>query len=344
MTRRVAAVAFALLAALPAAARAQTSGFVNVSGPDGNPLVDGVAAFNVTTSGFQAAELPLKLTLQIATRADFGGALLADTTVTGSSATIVVPRLLPEHITIWWRVRAQTALGALVLSESTGPRTTSNWLTLLSPNGVLSTTVDTRQPTFTWSSARVQPPVQPWRYHLEVFRTATQASVISQVTPLTQATATLVLDANTSYRWQVTATLPTGDSITVKSQSTFVISDPNSPISTTLFQNFPNPFPNARTQVTCIWFDLRAVSEVSLDIYDIRGNHVKHILPGNGLVSSLAAARYGRAEVGSDTGCDPRLTWDGRADDGRFVPPGIYVIRFHGDGKTIQRLAVWKGH
>lgn len=344
MTRRGAATAVVLLlASLARGAGAQTSGFVTVSGPAGNPLIDGVPAFTVTTSGFQATELPLQITLQIATRADFGGALLADTTVMGASATIVVPRLLPEHLNVWWRARVRTARGALVLSDATGPRATSSWLTLVEPDGPIGTTVATKTPTFLWSSAHVQPPVGAWAYRLTVVHTATNVPALSASTSDTSFTPFLELEANTSYHWKVTASLPTGDSSTVQSRSSFVISDPKSPIATTLFQNFPNPFPSANTPVTCIWFDLRAQSDVALDVFDVRGNHVARILPGRGLGTTLPAGRYGRAAVGSDSGCDDRLTWDGRADDGRDVPPGVYIIRFRGDGKTIQRVALWKG-
>jgi len=344
VTRRRAATALLLLGAFARAAGAQTSGVVTVTGPAGNPLRDGIAAFSVSTSGFTAAEFPLKLTLQIATRADFGGALLADTTITSPASVIVIPHLLPEHINIWWRVRAQTAAGALVLSDATGPRGTATWLTLDSPNGPIGSTVGSKTPTFVWSSAHVVPPVGAWVYRLTVFRSATQVPVLSVSTPDTAFKSTAELEANTSYRWQVVASLPTGDSTTVKSLSTFVIVDPNAPIATTLFQNFPNPFPTALVQATCIWFDLRAQSDVTLDIYDLRSNHVARILPGHGLGPTFPAGRYGRAEIGSDTGCDSRLTWNGRADDGREVPPGVYVIRFKGDGQTIQRLVLWKGH
>lgn len=351
MTRRVATAAVLVLAALAALARgagAQTSGIVTVSGPIDNPLREGNPAFTITTSGFQAAELPLKIALQIATRADFGGALLADTTVTGSSAVIVIPRLLPEHITVWWRARARTAQGALVLSDATGPRTTAAWLTLIYPNGLNGTTVDTKTPTFLWSSAAVRPPVGPWTYRLQVrekYRSVLGyvALSFSGITD-TVLTSPVLLEANDPYTWEVTATLPTGDSITVQNQSSFTILSANAPIATTLFQNFPNPFPAGVVQQTCIWFDLRAQSEVHLDVFDVRGNHVANIFPGPGVGNTLLpAGRYGRAALGSDSGCDGRFTWGGRADDGRDVPPGVYVIRFRGDGQTIHRVALWKG-
>jgi hypothetical protein len=337
--RRLAALL--IFAAAPAAAQS-TSGSVTVNGPRGNPITDGTPAFTITTSGFQPQELPLQITLQIATRADFGGALLADTTVTGSSVAIVVPRLLPQNISIWWRARVRTALGALLLSDPTGPRTTSPWLTLIFPNERNGTTVGSTQPTFLWSSVAVHPPVAPWTY---------QILITNNIRPLTGTlsdttyTPAQPLESNTSYHWSVTATLPTtGDSTHVNSFASFVILDPNAPVATVLYHNFPNPFPTASVSKTCIWFDLRRQSEVQLDILDLRGNHVARIVPRGGLSGLLPAGPYGRASVGSSTGCDDRLTWDGRADNGQYAPPGVYIVRFVGDGKRSQLNLLWKGH
>ncbi len=57
----------------------------------------------------------------------------------------------------------------------------------------------------------------------------------------------------------------------------------------------------------------------------------------------LPAGRYGRASEGSDSGCDPRLTWDGRDETGRPVPPGVYLIRLHAHGVESFRKALFKG-
>ena len=151
------------------------------------------------------------------------------------------------------------------------------------------------------------------------------------------------LETNTSYLWTVTARLSTGDSIRVQSFSTFVILSANSPIATVLYQNFPDPFPNARLSTTCIWFDLKNQSNVRIDILDLRGNHVARITPGRGLGPTYPPGRYGRAAVGSDSGCDDRLTWDGRDDTGRTVPPGVYLVRFVGDGVTSTKKLLFKG-
>ena len=331
-------------------AGAQTSGSVVVTGPVGNPIHDGTPAFTVTTSGFLPTELPLQIDLQVATAADFS-ALFADTTVSGSSASIVIPRLLPQKISIWWRAKIRTAQGVNVITDAIGPRQTSQWLTLIAPNGLNGSTVDTTFPAFLWSAVATHPPVGRWNYELVVSRKsdafqAVNAS-LTDTTNGPQSRMSFVpfapLETNTSYLWSVTARLSTGDSIRVQSFSTFVILSAHSPIATVLYQNFPDPFPNARVSTTCIWFDLKNQSNVRIDILDLRGNHVARITPGRGLGPTFPPGRYGRAAVGSDSGCDDRLTWDGRDDTGRTVPPGVYLVRFVGDGVTSTKKLLFKG-
>jgi hypothetical protein len=318
-----------------------------VLGPAGSPIHDGNPAFTITTTGVQAADLPLQITLQLATRSDFGGTLLVDSTVTSSgAANIVVPRLLPEHISVWWRARVRTTPGNLCFSDGSGPHTTSSWLTLISPNGLNGSTVDTKTPTFVWSSVFVRPPLAPWSYFLAIVRTIDGIPVENatlNVPPDTAFTSLLDLESNVSYRWYVVAKDATGDSVRVNSFASFVIFDPNAPIATVLYQNFPNPFPTARIETTCIWFDLAHPSDVKLDVLDLRGNYVAKLLPGRGLGPVLPPGRYGRAATGADSGCDERFTWDGRDAGGRTVPPGVYLVRFQGDGKRLTKPVVWKG-
>ena len=329
-----------------AALGAQTSGTVAVAGPTGDPIRDGTPGFTITTSGFVPAELPLRITLQLSTQPDFAGGLLADTTVTSSgSASIVVPRLLPERIQVWWRARVVTAMGQPVLSNAVGPRTTATWLALVTPNNRNATTVDTRRPTFIWTSAAIRAPVVPWSYQLLLTRATDGAPVpVVRDSPFDTAyTSKFDLEANTPYRWSVVARLTTGDSIRVNSFTSFVILDPNAPIATVMYRPFPNPFPNARVSATCVWIDLRALSEVKLDVLDLQGHHVARLLPGRGLGPLFPPSRYGRAAVGSDSGCDDRFTWDGRDDTGRLVPAGVYLIRFRGDGVTSTQRVLWQG-
>ena len=88
--------------------------------------------------------------------------------------------------------------------------------------------------------------------------------------------------------------------------------------------------------------DLRQ-SDIRLEVLDLRGNRVATILPGRGLGGTLPPGRYGRALLGSDSGCDDRLTWNGTDDRGRTVPPGVYLVRFTGDGVSETRKVLFRG-
>lgn len=317
---------------------------LTVTGPVGNPVIQAVPAFSLVTSGFVASDLPLTLRLQVSYTADFSGTLYADTTVSGSFATIVIPRLLPERRNIWWRAIATTAVGLPVNSEVVGPRATPTWLTLIAPNSPNGTTVGTRRPTFSWSSPQISPPVAGWEYELRILRS--QDGVPVRVAGLrdTSFTMTEDLESNTSYRWTVAAWLPGGsDTVRVASAASFVILSDDAPLATLLYQNFPNPFPSLTVESTCIWFDLKAGAKVELAVLDLRGNRVRLLFPAAGSPTSLPAGRYGRAALGGSGGCDERFSWDGRAADGREVPPGVYLLRLRADGVEAFRRVVYRG-
>ena len=118
-----------------------------------------------------------------------------------------------------------------------------------------------------------------------------------------------------------------------------------SPPVNLLYQNFPNPFPNAVNKVTCIWFDLAQNSRgVTLAVYDLRGRLVRTIVPAPSASSTLPAGYYGRAGSGPTAGgCDARYTWDGRGSDGIVVPPGVYLLRLHVDDAWQTRKIVFRG-
>jgi hypothetical protein len=205
-------------------------------------------------------------------------------------------------------------------------------LTLVSPNAAAGQTLDTRRPQFVWRSAPVTEPPGPWRYDLSVFNVA--GGDVRGVRNLADTAYRIPFDleTNTSYRWAVTARLTTGDSVRVESRTTFVIVDPTAPLATLLYQNFPNPFPTAESITTCIWFDLATPSQVRLDLYDVRGNHVRSIVPNGEVQGFLQAGRYGRASPAGNSGCDPRFSWDGRAGDGNYAPAGVYLLRLRAAG------------
>jgi hypothetical protein len=171
----------------------------------------------------------------------------------------------------------------------------------------------------------------------ELFLTDRASQVTRSQTGITDTVFTVLqdLDAQTSYVWKVVARLPNGlpvDSAVAIGASTFVIDSTGAVPKTLLYQNFPNPFPAPSSATTCIWFDLKNSSQVDLAILDLRGHLVKTMIPGP-LPAHLSPGRYGRLHELTSSGCDPALAWDGTADDGRTVPPGVYLVRFKADGE-----------
>jgi hypothetical protein len=332
-----AAVAVALCSGVLAA---QTPS-VTTAGPAGNPILEGTPRFSITTSGFTPAQLPLQLRLEVSLTADFTS-LWADTTVTGSSATIVIPRLLPQNTPVWWRTIARTAQGQPVVENAIGPRLTSEWVRLIFPNSPAGNTLTTTRPTFEWTAVEIHPPIPSWRFRLTIRRKNDGFAVFNTSTEGTRYTTEFPLESNTSYFWQLDAIAGTGDSIRVTSSATFVILSANAPSATVLFQPFPNPFPNSVVAKTCVWFDIKSVTDVRLNVLDLRGNHVKRIFPSSEL-QTFAPGRYGRETFGAPTGCDQRFTWDGSDDRGRTVAAGVYLIVFEGDGVRTVKRVLFKG-
>ncbi len=75
----------------------------------------------------------------------------------------------------------------------------------------------------------------------------------------------------------------------------------------------PNPF-GARTE---LWFRLARAEGVRLTVHDATGRRVRQLWSG-------------RAEAG-----DQRVEWDGRGEDGREVPAGVYLARLEREGASV---------
>lgn len=355
MTRRTALAPAALLAVLAAAFHgaiampgipAALPPHVLLTGPSGiDSLRNITPTFVIRAQEFTAQDEPLTLRLEIASNPQFLGPLLVDTSVSSTTASITAARPLPELTSVFWRAVARTVRGDSVLSETVGPRVVTKWLRLITPNDPGGLTINERRPRFVWSSAEVTMPAGPWTYTFELF-TASGSRPVIRVAGLndTMFTPAFDLESNTSYRWAVTAQLTTGDVTRVNSFASFVVVDFSRPVATLLFQNFPNPFPSSSTMSTCLWFDLRELSAVRLEIFDIRGNLVRTLVPSADVPSTLPAGRYGRA-VGAaqDSGCDQRFSWDGMDANSRVAPPGVYLARLMVDGSMIFRKMVFRG-
>lgn len=344
MRRVLAAGALAAVAAGWAPVRPLAAQSVRVDAPTGTVLPSITPSLVVHATGF-GSNLPLQVTLQMATAADFTG-LVIDSTFTSADSTVtVVPsRPLPSEVAVWWRVRVRGANGATVESPVTGPRTVPAWLRLLTPNSANGSSLDERRPSFVWQAAPVAPAVGTWEFELEI-TTPNGGALFATGLRDTTFRPPVDLQANTSYRWNVRATLRPGGSIRVYSLGSFVITDPPLPTTTLLFQNFPNPFPSPTASTTCFWFDVgEPGATVSLDVLDLRGTVVRTIVPAADGITRFAPGRYGRGVPGATSNCDGNFTWDGTANDGRVVAPGVYLARFIADGgrPTFRRI-VFRG-
>ena len=303
----------------------------------------------MTVTGFPTApELgPYTISLAIANEPSFRNPFFAKN-ADGNVATFNVDSLMPERVTVYFRARLIDAFGTVV-AQTTAQHPVRSWLRLVSPiRG--PTTVDTTQsPQFVWDSPPITFPPGLWRYDLSVFNTQTGNREFFQPNlSETSYTFTRPLEANTSYRWQVRAraenSIGSGEVI-VSSPGTLIIASPGAPIVTLLYQNFPNPFGSGtRSMRTCFWFDLARPSKVKITIYDIRQREVRHILPVASGDATLPIGGYGRENIDTQSGCgDNKLSWDGRDDGGRFVPQGVYLAVFEGDGVRSSVKIVFKG-
>lgn len=316
---------------------------VLVTGPVEDTLLDATPRFRVVASGVTGAGCDLQLTLEFAGTVDFATPLLQEERRCGDTATIVLSRALPERRTVYWRARVASAAGESAVSAVTGPRRTAVWLTLLAPNAPNGSTLGVRRPQFVWRGAPVASPPGPWRHDLAIVNVATGRTLSYAQLADTAFTVPEDLESNTSYRWSVTSRLANAQVTTANSASTFVIVDANAPLITLLYQNWPNPFPSATALNTCVWFDIARAGPVRLDIRDLRGNHVRTLVPGPQVPPVLSAGRYGRASLGNDSGCDPRFSWDGVSDSGHLVPPGLYFLRLRADGMESLRKMIFRG-
>ena len=87
-------------------------------------------------------------------------------------------------------------------------------------------------------------------------------------------------------------------------------------------RSYPNPFNPKAT----IAFGMKKAGDVSLRIYDVRGNLVRTIC-------TAKPYEQGRHE----------LHWMGRDDEGRAVPSGVYIYRLQaGDDMAVERMALLK--
>jgi hypothetical protein len=329
--RSVTILAMAMAAALsPRSTRAQAS--VTLGLPTVHDSLGAAPLITATVTGVPAEQQPVTVELEVSINPTYSAPLFVGQ-LSGLSVNFLLPRPLPAQTIIYFRVTVFNFNG-VQQAQGFASAITRSWLNLVSPQGPTNVVVYSTQPQFVWSSSPVTSPPGPWLYDLTVTNTATQqADLFVPGISDTAYIPTVPLQANTSYHWSLVARLANDplDQATAASISSFVVSSPNAPLVTLLYQNFPNPFPQPSSQSTCLWFDLAHQSQVQLNIYSLRGLRVKTIVPGP-LGSVLPVGAYGRLNAGNQTGCDPRLSWDGTDQRGHVVPKGVYYARFQADG------------
>ncbi len=287
---------------------------------------------------------PLAFRLRIARDSLLVNAVL-DTTVATSALTLpFAPR---PGTRLFWRVTATSPIGAVESTSVNGPLTVPPWVALLSLAQPQGHSIRDTLPTFLWRPAPVLNPPGPFSYDVYVYpasRGPSAAVAVARGVTDTTFVPARPLERNLPYRWSVVAHLG-ADSVVTTSPGTFIVLDETAPAATVLFQSFPNPFPSAALGVreTCFWFDVAAVGEVRLEVFDVRGRLIRRLAPSPAVPGSLPPGRYGRPPAGGAGTCDPRFTWDGRDDRGDFVRPGVYIYRLTAPGFRESRRVVFLG-
>jgi hypothetical protein len=338
--RRTAALA--VIAGI-AALRAAGGQSVTVSIPAQNDSISPAPPILVEGTPGGAANGPYSLSLEVALEPQFRAPIVVRSS---SAMTLAVQTdsLFPQHVRVYFRGRLIDGGGGVV-REDIRSFPVRTWLRLVSPTRSSNDVLFTRQPQFIWSSPGITLPPGPWHYVLSIVNTKTGRVDQEYSVSDTSFVLPSPLEACTSYSWRVAARAVNGganDQVTVASPGTFVIQTAECPTATIFYQNFPNPFgQGAMSDVTCFWFDLARAADVKLTIYDIRLRVVRSIIPGTGS-SRFAAGAYGR-QGGGGGGCAPRFSWDGRDNNGRAVPSGVYIAAFEADGVRTTKKILFLG-
>lgn len=312
---------------------------VSALAPVIGPLASVTPTFTWTAGGVPPFARPVSYRLRIAR--DSGGAPLVDTTLTDVE-TYDLRIALKPGAPLLWRVDATAATGDTASTGIVGPIAVPAWATLTSLSDPAGGVTDSVQPTFTWTSPTIAAPPGPFSYDLFVQRVSEPVPDFG-VAGLTGTTFRIPdpLERNTAYRWYLVVHAGSDTSL-VSSLGSFLVLDGSTPAATLLYQNFPNPFPNAGRDSTCLWFDLATTGIVEVEVLDLRGNAVRRFVPGPDFPPILTAGRYGRGQGGGAT-CDPRLMWDGRAGDGRLLPAGVYLYKLKAPGIVLFKRIVFRG-
>lgn len=286
---------------------------------------------------------PVRYQLEVATDPQFQTIIYQDTV--NEAFSLQVRTAFRPRPSLWWRVVARSFTGVERVSATSGPIQMPNWVRLTTFDNPQGSIVGTTRPVFQWEPLLAPEPAGPLTYDVQVLNATTGAIVQTLRNISTGAvTAQDPLVPNNAYRWRVIARSRIGIADTVTSRGTFVVTSDAQPPMTQLYAPFPNPFPRDpfAPSIVRFWFDLSQRSPVTLAVYNARGLLVKNLIPassGCGAVT-LDSGQYGRGDAVEADPC-VQTFWDGRDEQGREMPRGVYIARLRAGGTTATQRIVF---
>ena len=159
-----------------------------------------------------------------------------------------------------------------------------------------------------------------------LYRGETASFEPDAVQPLAKLTTNAFVDGaiqnNKTYYYKLAATDFSGNRsgfASIMLSVTSVDLDNTLPTEFALEQNYPNPF----NPSTILSFSLPLQQQVSLKIFDLRGQLVRTLASG-----SFAAGRH-------------QLSWDGHNDSGELASAGTYIYRLESEGQILTRKMIF---
>ena len=237
-----------------------------------------------------------------------------DSVLTDTNA-VTLPRELADNTQYLWEVIAMDQTDGISHSG-----TATFWTDLIpeAPEdfALLSPENDaaglSNMPSFQWEIAKDPDPMDYATYTLQIATDSSFSDVVFETNTNVEAGLELTesLSTDTEYWWRVVAT--DADSLTTESEVfkftvgyVSIAEEIALPTEYVLDQNYPNPF----NPSTTIRYGLPEETNVSLVIYDVRGQVVQTIEAGH-----QSAGWYD-------------VIWNGETSDGKTISTGIYFAR-----------------
>ncbi|MBT3750837.1 MAG: T9SS type A sorting domain-containing protein, partial [Bacteroidetes bacterium] len=260
----------------------------------------------------------------------WGDGIEYDSVLTDTNA-VTIPRELQDNMQYFWEVIAMDQTDGISHSE---PATFWTDLVPEAPEGfaLLSPENDAAglsdMPSFQWEIADDPDPMDYATYTLQIASDSSFSEVVFETNTTIDVghELTEALPTDTEYWWRVIAT--DTDSLTTESE-TFIFTvgyvsiaeDIALPTEYMLDQNYPNPF----NPSTTIRYGLPEETNVSLVIYDVRGQVVQTL----------------ESEHQSAGWYD--VVWNGHTTDGHTISTGIYFARLvAGDYSQVIKMLYLK--